>query len=182
MNTINNISDITFHEAYHYVTQDYSKYHNGIDYGTNRKKIPIYPIEDGIVTYTGKDSYGALIVKVKYNRINKTFVYGHLDKITVEKGQKVNEQTMLGLTGKTGNATGIHLHLSIYDNKLNKYINPNEFNYTKDNINYYIVKKGDNLSKIAKKFNTTWINIYNKNKNIIGNNPNLIYPGQKLIL
>ena len=89
---------------------------------------------------------------------------------------------MLGLTGKTGYATGIHLHLSIYDNILKKYINPNEFIYTKDNITYYIVKKGDNLSKIAKKYNTTWINIYNKNKNVIGQNPNLIYPGQKLII
>ena len=89
---------------------------------------------------------------------------------------------MLGLTGKTGNATGIHLHLSIYDNNLKKYINPNDLNYTKDNITYYIVKKGDNLSKIAKKYNTTWKNIYNNNKDIIGDNPNLIYPGQKLII
>lgn len=47
---------------------------------------------------------------------------------------------------------------------------------------YYIVKKGDNLSKIAKKYNTTWQKIYNDNKNIIGNNPNLIYPNQKLII
>ena len=161
MININNISNITFHEAYHYITQDYNKYHNGVDYGTNRKKIPIYPIEEGIVTYTGKDNYGALIVKVKYNRINKTFIYGHLDKITVEKGTKVNEKTMLGLTGKTGYATGIHLHLSIYDNILKKYINPNEFIYTKDNISdeldFSSIKdiptKSNNLAKKFKEYN-----------------------------
>ena len=50
------------------------------------------------------------------------------------------------------------------------------------NANIYIVKKGDTLSKIAKKYNTTWQKIYNKNKNIIGKNPNLIIPGQKIII
>lgn len=48
--------------------------------------------------------------------------------------------------------------------------------------NYYIVKKGDTLSGIAKKYNTTWKKIYNDNKNIIGNNPNLIKIGQKLLI
>lgn len=46
----------------------------------------------------------------------------------------------------------------------------------------YIVKAGDNLSKIAKAYNTTWQKIYNDNKNIIGGNPNRIYPGQRLII
>ncbi len=50
-----------------------------------------------------------------------------------------------------------------------------------DNI-VYIVKSGDYLSLIAAKYNTTWQKIYNDNKDIIGNNPNLIYPGQKLII
>ena len=55
----------------------------------------------------------------------------------------------------------------------------------KDNIKNeitYIVKSGDTLSSIASKYNTTWQKIYNDNKNIIGNNPNLIYPNQKLII
>lgn len=44
----------------------------------------------------------------------------------------------------------------------------------------YTVKAGDNLSSIAKKYNTTWQAIYDKNKLIIGSNPNLIKPGQVL--
>ncbi len=44
----------------------------------------------------------------------------------------------------------------------------------------YVVKKGDNLSKIAKRYNTTWKRIYNKNKELIGDNPNLIKAGWKL--
>lgn len=46
----------------------------------------------------------------------------------------------------------------------------------------YVVQRGDNLSKIAKKYNTTWQAIYNANKAIIGSNPNKIYSGQKLII
>lgn len=45
---------------------------------------------------------------------------------------------------------------------------------------YYTVKKGDTLSKIAKKYGTTWQKIYAMNKSKIGKNPNLIKPGQKL--
>lgn len=46
--------------------------------------------------------------------------------------------------------------------------------------NVYIVKKGDSLTSIAKKYNTTWKKIYEKNKKNIGDNPNKIYPGQTL--
>lgn len=46
----------------------------------------------------------------------------------------------------------------------------------------YIVKKGDTLSSIAKKYNTTWQAIYNNNKSVIGSNPDIIRPGQVLII
>ena len=44
----------------------------------------------------------------------------------------------------------------------------------------YTVQKGDNLTKIAKKYNTTWKKIYEDNKDVIGNDPNLIKAGQVL--
>lgn len=47
---------------------------------------------------------------------------------------------------------------------------------------YYTVKRGDNLSSIARVFNTTWQKIYADNKDVIGKNPNLIYPNQKLVI
>lgn len=49
----------------------------------------------------------------------------------------------------------------------------------------YTVKKGDYLIKIARKVygdSTRWKEIYNANKTIIGNNPNLIYPNQILTI
>lgn len=49
----------------------------------------------------------------------------------------------------------------------------------------YTVKSGDNLSKIAKNLtgsSANWQAIYNQNKGVIGSNPNLIYPGQELVI
>jgi len=46
----------------------------------------------------------------------------------------------------------------------------------------YVVKAGDNLSKIGKKAGKSWQEIYEANKEVIGSNPNLIKPGQVLTI
>ncbi len=51
-----------------------------------------------------------------------------------------------------------------------------------NNSKTYTVKSGDTLSGIASKFGTTWQKLYNDNKTVIGSNPNLIKPGQVLII
>ena len=38
------------------------------------------------------------------------------------------------------------------------------------------------LSEIAEKYGVNWKTLYNKNKNVIGDNPNLIKPGQILVI
>jgi LysM repeat protein len=56
---------------------------------------------------------------------------------------------------------------------------------SKPKLKTYTVKRGDCLWNISKKYYgnaTKWRTIYNKNKGVIGKNPNLIYPGQKLVL
>lgn len=46
-----------------------------------------------------------------------------------------------------------------------------------------LYNRGDNLSKIAEKFDgITWQEIYELNKETIGDNPNLIYAGLKLMI
>lgn len=42
----------------------------------------------------------------------------------------------------------------------------------------YTVQKGDTLSGIGSKYGVSWNSIYEANRSIIGNNPNLIKPGQ----
>jgi hypothetical protein len=44
----------------------------------------------------------------------------------------------------------------------------------------YTVKSGDTLSKIGQHHGVAWREIYEANKGVIGDNPDLIKPGQKL--
>jgi LysM repeat protein len=49
----------------------------------------------------------------------------------------------------------------------------------------YTVQQGDTLASIARQAygdESLWQEIYNANKQVIGDNPNLIYPGTKLYL
>lgn len=81
--------------------------------------------------------------------------------------------------GKYGNGEDRKIVLSSrYDEVQNKINNQSNSSNTVS----YIIKAGDSLSSIAKKFNTTWRKIYEDNKATIGSNPNRIYVGQKLII
>lgn len=51
----------------------------------------------------------------------------------------------------------------------------------KPEVTTYVVKSGDNLSKIAQQYKMKWQEIFKANKGMI-KNPNLIYPGQKLVI
>ena len=86
--------------------------HNGVDYGTEGKKIAVYALEDGIVKTVYTDPNGAKTVYVEYPRLGHIGWYCHFDEVNVKKGQAVNKDTILGIAGMTGLATGIHLHFS----------------------------------------------------------------------
>lgn len=122
------ISKKIFNGANHYITSPYGKrktistsagstasFHYGTDYGTNGKKLPQYAIEDGYVFAAQRAKDHALYVWVIYPRIKKAFLHYHLNSYKVRSGQTVKSGTLLGYTGKTGKATGVHLHLGIRD-------------------------------------------------------------------
>lgn len=149
------ITNIIFNGKEHYKTSSYGKrsvvntsagktssFHNGTDYGTNGKKLAQYAIENGTVLSCGKASDGANYVWIKYPRINKKFLHYHLDSISVKDGQKVKKGTLIGYTGKTGKATGIHLHLGVKDLTTDSYEDPEKFaqKYTEEySTGYYRV-------------------------------------------
>lgn len=134
------VSNLIFHNADHYVTSKFgyrsvlntsagktNPKHKGTDYGTNGKKIPQYAIEDGEVLTATKAPDGALYVWVSYPRLGVKMLHYHLDSIKVKKGQKVDKNTILGYTGKTGKATGIHLHLGVKKLSGGDYIDPEKW-------------------------------------------------------
>lgn len=121
------ISNLIFKGAKHYVTSPFgtrtviktpagssASYHQGTDYGTNNIKLPQYTIEDGYVFDAAKStSDGANYVWVIYPRVKLAMLHYHLDSFKVKAGQRVSKGTLLGYTGMTGKATGIHLHLAV---------------------------------------------------------------------
>ena len=122
------LSNLIFHEKKHYLSSPYgprksmntskgktSGFHDGVDYATYNVKLAQYPVSDGVVLSCGTDWAfgGAKYVWVKYDSLGVKMLHYHLDSICVRKGQAVNSNTVIGYTGKTGKATGIHLHLGL---------------------------------------------------------------------
>jgi len=117
-------------------------WHKGTDYGTGGEKWPQYAIEEGKILSSGTDAYGGKFVWVEYPRLNIKLLHYHLDSVKVKKDDNVKAGTLLGYTGKTGLATGVHLHLELYNLKTNKYENPHNYNYKEQSVLY---KVGDTI-------------------------------------
>ena len=116
-----------------------SDFHYGVDYGTYLLKLPQYAIENGKIKHITITGSLGNCVYIEYPRLKKIFQHGHLDKILVEVGQTVDNNTIIGYTGQTGQTTGIHLHLGMFPNldwnknyydrnweDVSKYIYPNK--------------------------------------------------------
>ncbi len=93
-------------------------FHNGIDIAAPLG-TPISSAEAGVVIYVGdqdrycpRGAYGKFIV-IKQDD-NLTTLYAHLSKTAIEKGARVEQGSLIGYVGRTGYATGAHLHLTVY--------------------------------------------------------------------
>ncbi len=93
-------------------------WHNGVDLAASIG-TPVLASEDGTIMATGnQDAYcprGAYGKFVAINFTNNlTGLYGHLSKILISKGDIVKRGQLIGYSGKTGYATGPHLHFTVY--------------------------------------------------------------------
>ena len=96
------------------------KFHGGIDLAAP-KNTPVYSVKAGVVIHSGfVRGYGNYVI-VKHEDGYKS-AYAHLNSIKVKKGNLVNEGVVIGSVGKTGTATGYHLHFELI--KSNKKIDP----------------------------------------------------------
>ena len=57
------------------------------------------------------DRYG-YGVRVRHTEERET-LYGHMNHVLVKAGQKVSRGDILGTMGRSGNATGVHLHYEV---------------------------------------------------------------------
>ncbi len=95
-----------------------TRHHGGVDIAAPRG-TEVYAPADGIVVYvqqkyTLNRGYGRFVRIDHGNGI--VTLYGHLQKVTVKRGQKVKRWDIIGLVGDTGRATGPHLHYEVREN------------------------------------------------------------------
>lgn len=98
-------------------------FHSGIDipssYGSK-----VISTAKGIVERAGWcEGYGKCVV-IKHGGGYKT-LYGHLSKVNVKKGERVESGQIIGKVGSTGRSTGPHLHYEVIKNR--KKLDPKKY-------------------------------------------------------
>lgn len=96
-----------------------SKWHNGIDLAAPIG-TPLYAAADGVVIsvdnqdlYCPHGAYGKYVAIRHFNGL--TTLYGHMSLTVAKEGKTVKRGELIGYMGKTGYATGSHLHFGVYD-------------------------------------------------------------------
>lgn len=88
--------------------------HNGIDIatpvGTKLRSI-VDGVVDRVVDYGNKNLGKGVIIRTEDGTRH---IYGHLSEVKVKIGEKVNEGTIIALSGDTGHSTGPHLHFGVW--------------------------------------------------------------------
>lgn len=83
--------------------------HNGIDVAAPRGATIAAPA-DGVVALVHQDMFYTGKTLMIDHGLGLTTVYAHMDSIAVVEGQVLGQGDVLGTVGKTGRATGPHLH------------------------------------------------------------------------
>ncbi|MCX5045627.1 M23 family metallopeptidase [Aldersonia sp. NBC_00410] len=87
--------------------------HNGVDFA-DPIGTPIHSVSSGTVIEAGPASGFGLWVRVKQDD-DTTAVYGHVNEIRSQVGQRVDAGDVIATVGNRGQSTGPHLHLEIWD-------------------------------------------------------------------
>lgn len=133
-----------------FVTSPYGwrsgRMHSGIDLKVYQGDN-IYSAFDGVVRLVQyqRSGWGYHIVIRHYNGLET--LYSHCSKLLVEVNQKVKAGDLIGLGGRTGRATGTHLHFEV--RVAGETINPalilDTDNKTHSNKNLYITKRSGKI-------------------------------------
>ena len=86
-------------------------FHRGIDIGTDPERA-VYASATGTVSLARRKGALGNAVHLSHG-FGLTTRYGHLARIVVEKGQQIEQGEIVGYVGRTGRATGYHLHFEV---------------------------------------------------------------------
>jgi murein DD-endopeptidase MepM/ murein hydrolase activator NlpD len=90
--------------------------HLGIDLAAP-KGTSILAAHDGVVVYAGREFKGFGKMVLIEGAYGWASVYAHFTKIYVKTGERVKQGQILGGMGRTGRATGVHLHFELRKKK-----------------------------------------------------------------
>jgi len=111
------------------------RFHSGIDIGAP-SGTPVVATGTGtVISARWNGGYGKAVI-IQHNDVQQT-LYGHLSQISVQPGQVIEQGTVIGLVGSTGNSTGPHLHFETRIPNGDKWvaIDPSEdIQYAVDNL------------------------------------------------
>jgi murein DD-endopeptidase MepM/ murein hydrolase activator NlpD len=91
----------------------YTRMHAGIDFGAAYGS-PIFAVSDGVVSFAGRHGGHGNYVRLEHGGGVGTG-YGHMSRIAVSPGMRVQAGQVIGYVGSTGLSTGPHLHYEVYE-------------------------------------------------------------------
>lgn len=86
--------------------------HAGIDIKSQNGDDRVRAVKPGKVLVAGFHGNLGNAILIRHDRGVET-LYGHLDKIFVKEGDKVEQDQPIGMVGNTGQSTGKHLHFEV---------------------------------------------------------------------
>ncbi|MFT5430046.1 MAG: murein DD-endopeptidase MepM/ murein hydrolase activator NlpD, partial [Myxococcota bacterium] len=114
------------HRRFHPTLHRWRK-HLAIDYAAPMN-TPVQAVASGKVKYVGKKGASGNLVTIEHSGGYLSY-YAHLNKFgRIEVGDKVGQSTVIGYVGKTGRATGPHLHFAL--KRHSKWVNPQNVKFT----------------------------------------------------
>lgn len=140
------MKNIFFDADIYQITSPYGmrngKMHNGEDWGTGIG-TGLFSIRPGGIVNNWVDPVGGNIISITYNDIHIRFQFHHCKDFSLSKtGDHPAQGAAFGLTGNTGNSTGPHVHIEVFESahitssgvidKQGIRVNPNSYTTNQD--------------------------------------------------
>lgn len=85
------------------------RFHAGVDFGAPQGTPILAAVRGRVVAAEAMGGYGLTVI-VENPHLRQRNLYAHMSAIAVRPGDWIEQGSLLGLVGSTGNSTGPHLH------------------------------------------------------------------------